>query len=107
MVRIDLPGVESLAAIDVQLSSSQLDVRVIGSYRLQLRLPYPVDDQAASARYLKARQQLEVVLPVEQPPQRPQPEDDRSAAGSAQQQEAGTDGAEGNCSEGAVGSGSR
>ncbi|GAB4822395.1 hypothetical protein N2152v2_009441 [Parachlorella kessleri] len=104
VVRIDLPGVESLATVDVLLSNSQLDMVVTGSYRLQLRLPYPVNDQAASARYLKARQKLEVVLPVEQPPLHASGSD-TSTAGSAQQ-EAGSEGAEGNCSGRAVGNAS-
>ncbi len=67
-MRVSLPGVESMAIIQLSLSSSELLLAVPGRYRLQLRLPHRVRDEQASAKLYLSRQQLEVVLPVEQSP---------------------------------------
>lgn len=71
VVRVELPGVDSLQRVDLQLSPTELRLALPGAYRLQLALPFDVADAKARATFYRARQRLEVVLPVVQPPPPP------------------------------------
>ena len=68
MVRIHLPGLASAAAVDLDVSRNRLVVRVPSRFCLDLVLPHLVDEDLGKAKFDKALQQLEVLLPVRPPP---------------------------------------
>lgn len=101
VVTIELPLLRSAeqAALEVTGKLLNLDSRK-PDYRLQLSLPYPVDDSRGKAQFNKARRQLVVTLPVALPAGRREPAaapeepadpsgTGGSACASASEQEAG------------------
>jgi dynein assembly factor 2 len=64
VVRVDLPGVNSVAAIDLTMAAQGVTLEVPGKYKLQLPLRYKVNEQQATAKFLTSKQQLVLTLPV-------------------------------------------
>lgn len=69
-MRVELPGVCSASAVQLDVASDALRVEVPGRYLLQLRLAHKVADEPgkSKAAFNTAKQQLTLVLPT-QPPQ--------------------------------------
>lgn len=64
VVRVDLPGVNSVAAIDLTMAAQVVTLEVPGKYKLQLPLRYKISEQQATAKFLTSKQQLVLTLPV-------------------------------------------
>lgn len=71
MVRVDLPGVSSVAGVELSLTADSVALEVPGKYQLQLPLRLKVLDQQASAKFLTSKQQLVLTIPVTPP--KPEP----------------------------------
>ena len=71
VVDIELPLLDSAAGVelDVQERSLSLERADPPRYRLELELPYPVQEERGAAKFDQARKTLEVVLPVRPAPQ--------------------------------------
>jgi len=69
-VRIALPGLESVAAVDLDITERELVLEtepgVVPQYQLKVNLPYPVDADSdqSSAKWVSDSQVLFVTLPV-------------------------------------------
>jgi len=72
VVRLQLPGVNSAAGVELDVGAHSLCVVVPGKYKLDAPLPYPVKEEEGKAKFDKAKSSLEVVLPT-QPPALPPP----------------------------------
>lgn len=70
VVRVWLPGMSSAAGVDLQVDAGRLQLAVPGRYKLEAVLPYPVDGARGAAKFDKAKQCLNVTVPV-LPPARP------------------------------------
>mmetsp|Transcript_19984 Transcript_19984/g.43576 ORF Transcript_19984/g.43576 Transcript_19984/m.43576 type:complete len:633 (+) Transcript_19984:162-2060(+) len=68
VVRVQLPAVASATALELNVGPRSFAVSVPGKFLLDTPLPFTVDDSKGRAKFDKARQQLEVVLPVVPPP---------------------------------------
>jgi dynein assembly factor 2, axonemal len=69
-----LSPVEQKGAAEVELDMSErrLLLTSAGRYHLDLRLPYPVDDEKGTAKFDKAKKTLTLIVPVKPPePQAP------------------------------------
>ncbi len=66
VIEIDLPLLKSAAAVDLDIfeKKMQLKSEKPAKYKLDLNLPYPVDDNAGSAKFDKSKKRLIVTLPV-------------------------------------------
>ncbi|GAQ84288.1 hypothetical protein KFL_001830160 [Klebsormidium nitens] len=74
LLRVDLPLLESAAAVDLDVSEQRVVLRAVGKYLLDAALPYPVEETKGRAKFDKLRRRLEVVLPVvrpQAPPRKP------------------------------------
>ncbi|XP_041314485.1 protein kintoun [Pyrgilauda ruficollis] len=69
VVTVELPLLRSAeqAELEIRGRELRLDSRC-PAYRLRLRLPYDVDESAGRAAFNRAQRQLQVTLPVVQPP---------------------------------------
>ncbi|KAJ3343755.1 Translation factor guf1 mitochondrial [Gonapodya sp. JEL0774] len=67
VVRIQLPGVASMASATLDTSTNSLDLHLPSLYELHLTLPFPVDADRGSAKFDKGKQRLDVILPVIRP----------------------------------------
>jgi len=84
LLRVELPDLDGIAGVDLDVSSRHVLVHKPGEYCLDLPLPHEVDDGKGRAKWDKGRRVLEVTLPVVQPkvePKRfvepaPEPEED-------------------------------
>jgi hypothetical protein len=84
VVTMQLPGVKSAAAVELDMGSQQLHVHVPGKYLLVLgpaQLRYSLLPDKGSAKFDKHKQQLTVTLAVDQPP--PQQQQQQPAVTSA------------------------
>jgi hypothetical protein len=75
VVTMQLPGVKSAAAVELDMDRQQLHVHVPGRYLLVLgpaQLHYSLLPDKGSAKFDKHKQQLTVTLAVDQPPQQQQ-----------------------------------
>lgn len=68
VVKIDLPRLKSIKKVELDVSERELTLVAPGKYQLAARLPYPVNDGAAAARFVKDKRRLVVTLPVKRPP---------------------------------------
>lgn len=68
VLRVVLPGITSAAGVDLEVSRNQVTLGVPSKYKLTATLPYPVDSERGKAKFDKARNTLEVVMPVIVPP---------------------------------------
>lgn len=68
VVRVDLPGVSSVAGVDLSLTADSVSLEVPGKYQLYLPVRYKIKEQQASAKFLTNKQQLVLTLPVAAPP---------------------------------------
>uniref|UniRef100_A0A383W8J9 PIH1 domain-containing protein 1 n=1 Tax=Tetradesmus obliquus TaxID=3088 RepID=A0A383W8J9_TETOB len=83
VVRVQLPGVESSAAVELDIGSDKLHVHVPGKYLLDLgpaQLRHSLLPDKGSAKFIKAKQQLSVTLAVAPPPQQQQHRQETPAA---------------------------
>jgi dynein assembly factor 2 len=67
VVRVGLPGVNSVAAIELTIAAQVVTLEVPGKYKLQLPLRYKIYEQQATAKFLTSKQQLVLTLPVVPP----------------------------------------
>ena len=63
VLRVELPEVSSMAAVELDVSGGGLELRVPSLYQLSLAWPRPVDADAAKAKFLKKSGVLQVTLP--------------------------------------------
>jgi len=68
VVRIELPGIESAGALDLDVSSTHVLCQAKGKYKLNLTLPFEVLDDKAKAKFDKSKSNLELTLPCKRPP---------------------------------------
>jgi len=68
VVRVQLPRLDSVAGVDLDVSQHRILLSKPEMYRLDLKLPYKVDDSKGKAKFDKACCVLELVLPVVPPP---------------------------------------
>ncbi|XP_069732761.1 PIH1 domain-containing protein 2 [Phaenicophaeus curvirostris] len=66
-LRVELPRAGSVAECDLSISKDDLIIEVPGKYKLQLDLPEPVDEEAATATFNKGKRVLVVTAPVARP----------------------------------------
>lgn len=59
---------KSIKKVELDVSERELTLVAPGKYQLAARLPYPVNDGAAAARFVKDKRRLVVTLPVKRPP---------------------------------------
>ncbi|XP_071963383.1 uncharacterized protein [Antedon mediterranea] len=66
VVKIKLPLLESAANVDLEVFERQLIIESVkpAAYKLDLALPYPVNDDVGSAKFDKSKRCLVVTLPV-------------------------------------------
>ena len=69
VVKICVPGAGSASAIDLDVSTRLITAVLPQKYRLELPLPYDVDEDRGGAKFIKTREELVVTLPV-RPPQK-------------------------------------
>ena len=63
VLRVELPEVSSMAAVELDVSSGGLSLRVLSLYQLSLEWPRPVKPDGAKAKFLKKSGVLQVTLP--------------------------------------------
>jgi len=63
VLRVELPEVSSMAAVELDVSGGGLELRVPSLYQLSLAWPRLVDADAAKAKFLKKSGVLQVTLP--------------------------------------------
>lgn len=66
-MHINLPGVSSVAGVDLSVTADSVSLEVPGKYKLQLPLRHKISDQQATAKFLTSKQQLVLTLPVALP----------------------------------------
>ncbi|XP_053553639.1 protein kintoun [Bombina bombina] len=67
VITIDLPLVKSSADVSLDIAGKQLSLESeTPAYKLQLTLPYPVDENKGKAQFNKAKKQLVITVPVVQ-----------------------------------------
>lgn len=71
VVRVALPRLESIAGVELDVSTQRVLLNMPDMYRLDLALPFKVDDTKGKAKFDKSKRQLELVLPVVPPPPPP------------------------------------
>eukprot|EP00743_Colponemidia_sp_Colp-15_P001308 GILK01001432.1.p1 GENE.GILK01001432.1~~GILK01001432.1.p1 ORF type:complete len:395 (-),score=84.64 GILK01001432.1:167-1294(-) len=64
VVYVDMPQVKGIAEVNLDLSNQQFVLDVAGKYYLDIALPYPVNEEAGSAKWDKNKKQLTVTVPV-------------------------------------------
>mmetsp|Transcript_13617 Transcript_13617/g.16366 ORF Transcript_13617/g.16366 Transcript_13617/m.16366 type:complete len:632 (+) Transcript_13617:154-2049(+) len=64
LVRISLPRLDKMSGVDLDVSKNRVLLTKPEMYRLDLSLPYEVDDSKGRAKFDKGRRALEVTLPV-------------------------------------------
>jgi hypothetical protein len=64
VLTVDLPEVDSVAEIDVDISPRKVELHVLDAYRLVLPLNQTIDDEAAAAKFLKKRHVLKLTMPI-------------------------------------------
>ena len=76
VVEIDLPLVKSAASVDLDIFEKKLVLTntKYAKYKLELNLPYPVDEDKGSAKFDKGKKRLSVTLPVLPPPKEELPD---------------------------------
>ena len=69
VVKIQLPLLKSIATVQLDVFEKQivLECQKPVSYKLDLPLPYPVDDEKGSAKFDKSKTCLSITLPVRPP----------------------------------------
>ena len=67
-----LPRLEGINGVDLDVNSTRVLLTKTDMYRLDLKLPYKVDDAKGKAKFDKAKRMLELTLPVIPPPAPPQ-----------------------------------
>lgn len=68
VIRIDLPGVSSAAAAQLDVAADTIRLEVPEKYALHLRLKHRVNADQGAAKFNTAKQQLTLTLPVVKPP---------------------------------------
>mmetsp|Transcript_2413 Transcript_2413/g.6057 ORF Transcript_2413/g.6057 Transcript_2413/m.6057 type:complete len:665 (+) Transcript_2413:406-2400(+) len=68
VLRVELPGCTSAAGMELELEKKSISLCIPGKFKLEKRLAHRVDDSRAKAKFDKAKQRLEVTLPVVPPP---------------------------------------
>ncbi len=68
---MQLPGCQSASELELDVDTESISLTLPGKYHLEAKLPFPVKEDKGRASFDKARQQLEVVLPVIPPPMPP------------------------------------
>lgn len=63
VVKVDLPGVESAADIDLDVKKHTILI-LTPKHKLSTFLPRPVQEDKGKAQWVSAKQQLRVVLPL-------------------------------------------
>lgn len=70
--KISLPGISSSSSVDLDISEGRLELKSLPGikrrYNLEVKLPYPVNHNAGTAKFDKASSMLTVILPVHKPP---------------------------------------
>jgi dynein assembly factor 2 len=65
IVNIELPLCKSAAGVDLDIFEDKLSLKSEKpAYKLDFKLPYPVDDENGSARFDKSKKSLVITLPV-------------------------------------------
>lgn len=64
IVRVDLPGVETAAVIQLDLTADSVCLEVESKYMLQLPLKYSIKEEQASAKFDVRKHQMTLTLPV-------------------------------------------
>lgn len=64
VLTVDLPEVDSVAEIDVDISPRKVELHVLDAYRLVLPLEQTIDDEAAAAKFLRKRHVLKLTMPI-------------------------------------------
>uniref|UniRef100_A0A3P9HMN5 Protein kintoun n=1 Tax=Oryzias latipes TaxID=8090 RepID=A0A3P9HMN5_ORYLA len=73
VITIDLPLLPTVNGIVVEVEEKRLLLESENpSYRLELNLSYPVDENNGKAKFNKHQRQLTITLPVQPPPEAPQ-----------------------------------
>jgi hypothetical protein len=67
VVRVSLPGVCSAAGVELAVTAEAVRLEVPGKYLLQLPLSHSVHESQGTAKFITAKQQLVLTLPVVQP----------------------------------------
>lgn len=63
-VSIELPQLDSIAMVDLEVSAKALSLEAGDMYKLELPLKYTVDDDSVSAKFDKVSRTLLVTLPI-------------------------------------------
>lgn len=64
VIRVALPGVKRKEEIQMEPDLHGCHMRVRGRYRLSVQLKHTVDALAGHAQFDRAKQQLEIVMPI-------------------------------------------
>lgn len=64
VIKIKMPGVKSMASVELDVSERELVLVVPGEPKFVRRLPYPVNGDEGSAKFLRKTSTLQVVVPV-------------------------------------------
>ena len=72
VLRCSLPEIATVASVKLEVTEREVLLVVPKRYKLELGLPFPVHDKRGRAKFDKKKRELEVVLPVVEPP-RPEP----------------------------------
>lgn len=67
VVRVELPKLDSIAGVDLDVNEKNVTLHAAGKYLLELPLPFKVDSDAGKAKWDKTKRSLEVTLPVVKP----------------------------------------
>ncbi|KAK9818052.1 hypothetical protein WJX72_006326 [[Myrmecia] bisecta] len=67
VVRVHLPGMTSMAGVALDITAHHLQLHIPTRFKLGVPLPFKVDETRGRAKYDKAHQKLEVVLPAAAP----------------------------------------
>merc|ERR1712146_304713 len=65
-VRVELPKIESIAGMNLEVSEDLLSLEVGGVYELALPLTHRVDDEEVGATFDKAQKVLVVTMPIKE-----------------------------------------
>uniref|UniRef100_A0A8D1LQ58 PIH1 domain-containing protein 2 n=1 Tax=Sus scrofa TaxID=9823 RepID=A0A8D1LQ58_PIG len=63
-LKVELPGVNSVSLCDLSVSKDDLLIEVSGKYRLHLNLPETVDTEMTTAKFIKEKATLIVIMPL-------------------------------------------